>query len=1627
MNRTFTVCDANGKSRYDLEADEVTLLFLDTLMAQLNAGTAEANVDFEYADYFEYEDEEGDKMAVRTDEELNSMLLSCDPSDSIRIFLKSSKPIQKASCSLSKIKPGQLHRLERLGSGKFGTVYRVIDENDQEFAVKCLSDTNDQATNMNLLNEIEILKKCKSPYIVEFYGASLEEGEWLIRLELMDGSSLDRYQQLPVAVLGSVSVAIISGLKYLWSLKIMHRDIKPSNFLVNTKGDIKLSDFGVSRQMLFSAIFSNVGTNRYLAPERIAEYSDVWSLGLALAEMALGRFPIGSTHNEWLEFIMSRQNPSVDVQFCGQSFQELIDQCLQIEPERRPKPEHFDQMQFIIQNTPINKLVVAKMKNVNLYCAEQVLSPDVSSKVEGSKFVCVDYATGRVFFLSAENLIIVEQNGADHEIVALNLIHEVSGNSPVVLFDYLHDSSELCFICRSGHVFTYDLIEKSLSERGCIIDEVWGGSWSPDFQTLVIATKNLLISISRDFDTIDEIDLFPKHAGREELQTLGWGSKQTQFQGQAGKANREKLDLDRVPTKLHQWDNVDYNTLVCWRPDAQILVTSTIEEISHEALRDENGEHNVLGRRVRVWDRNLQLLSCCDVLAGIEPTLALRPGKSLILTSRLYGYEDEKQTRSLWFFEQNGQYFNNSLLPVTEDAIVKRLQWNADGSILMVAVQYPKLGKDQLQFWTISNAEWALKSALDFTDRIVECFFLTELSLIAYCLTASGKLWKFEMARVYNCVDGIAVSVCEDNLRFTDFNKAPIPPPMCHSNVKLPKSSENNYEFTSSLALNEKAQLVTLSSMSNLHFYKLKDLTAQHTRSISCRHLNNGILYGINWATHDETTVTLCFCDSTDWKVFAVCENEFRELYVSKTPIVYQVLSGEKLFVVDMFSKCIIFNLTNQKIEHSFETKTRSFFDWKLLSPRHALMYNDKIILDDCTSFSVTSTEDFIVASTFSHKLLLLNLNSFEKEQASTAGYIVGEGRLIERGANIIGHEPGSTGIRCVLQMPRGNLEQVCPRDLLIERTKTLIDRHEFRNALKEMRRHRLNMNLIFDHNPSSFLDSVPEFVKQFDTNQQLDTDLLQLFVASLEEDDCTRTLFARSYNNSPLVSKNAPAFTIPDKVEKVCKLLLEQIKASEPSMDPRAFEQIYTVILSCYVKPKESKRVQFLSNSLRHLCYSVQESILFDAALRTYDLNIVSMIADKQQKDPREYLPIIAELKSKTPEEYRNYFICVRLQDWSQALKHLAKVPERFDECLDLIKQHSLYVDALSILTIEICQIYADYLLAKSEYQLAAIFFEKCQNWEKSLKSLECGRLSNEFIQFYSRLDNEQKDLLKNNYTIGLKKMAVQLEQYDQFRDVAEVLKSLDIEANLKKVLEMYAKAGDWSKLVNIGREYKQLELAADLLKQRSHFLLTLFDEWTSTLKDRHSRLLVLRQLKAKQLEEWTEASGDVDLGQSETMSEASTMSNISRMSTVSTVSSRKRKNIQKKKANIKEGSHYEDSAILLSLKKLCLSIDELQDEMVQLLPALLALDLIDEAKQIHEKFDWLLSECQHISKSIWPEFLKPATLPGPIYETYRGEDGIIRMPVELGALPTRIRMDDELIPPIFRKNVQWKLSHFV
>lgn len=73
--------------------------------------------------------------------------------------------------------------------------------------------------------------------------------------------------------------------------------MKPSNVLVNSKGEIKLCDFGVSGKLIDSMANSFVGTRSYMAPERLrgdgyTVQSDVWSFGLSLVELSIGRYPI---------------------------------------------------------------------------------------------------------------------------------------------------------------------------------------------------------------------------------------------------------------------------------------------------------------------------------------------------------------------------------------------------------------------------------------------------------------------------------------------------------------------------------------------------------------------------------------------------------------------------------------------------------------------------------------------------------------------------------------------------------------------------------------------------------------------------------------------------------------------------------------------------------------------------------------------------------------------------------------------------------------------------------------------------------------------------------------------------------------------------------------------------------------------------------------------------------------------------------------------------------------------------------------------------------------------------------------------------------------------------------------
>ncbi|KAL4700406.1 hypothetical protein H8959_014410 [Pygathrix nigripes] len=90
------------------------------------------------------------------------------------------------------------------------------------------------------------------------------------------------------------------------------QNVKPSNILVNSRGEIKLCDFGVSGQLIDSMANSFVGTRSYMSPERLqgthySVQSDIWSMGLSLVEMAVGRYPIPPPDAKELELMFGCQ------------------------------------------------------------------------------------------------------------------------------------------------------------------------------------------------------------------------------------------------------------------------------------------------------------------------------------------------------------------------------------------------------------------------------------------------------------------------------------------------------------------------------------------------------------------------------------------------------------------------------------------------------------------------------------------------------------------------------------------------------------------------------------------------------------------------------------------------------------------------------------------------------------------------------------------------------------------------------------------------------------------------------------------------------------------------------------------------------------------------------------------------------------------------------------------------------------------------------------------------------------------------------------------------------------------------------------------------------------------------
>jgi mitogen-activated protein kinase kinase 1 len=166
-----------------------------------------------------------------------------------------------------------LETIKVIGKGSGGVVQLVRHKfSNNMYALKVIQMNIHETVRKQIVQELKINQSSQFPYVVVCYHSFYNNGIISIVLEYMDGGSLadiiKQVKQIPEPFLAVISKHVLKGLDYLHQVRhIIHRDIKPSNFLVNHKGEVKISDFGVSA-VLASSMGQRetfVGTYTYMS------------------------------------------------------------------------------------------------------------------------------------------------------------------------------------------------------------------------------------------------------------------------------------------------------------------------------------------------------------------------------------------------------------------------------------------------------------------------------------------------------------------------------------------------------------------------------------------------------------------------------------------------------------------------------------------------------------------------------------------------------------------------------------------------------------------------------------------------------------------------------------------------------------------------------------------------------------------------------------------------------------------------------------------------------------------------------------------------------------------------------------------------------------------------------------------------------------------------------------------------------------------------------------------------------------------------------------------------------------------------------------------------------------------
>ncbi|XP_053405572.1 putative elongator complex protein 1 [Mercenaria mercenaria] len=1213
-------------------------------------------------------------------------------------------------------------------------------------------------------------------------------------------------------------------------------------------------------------------------------------------------------------------------------------------------------------------------------------------------------------------------------------------------------------------------------------------SWSPEQELVILTTgAETLIMMTREFDPIIELSLHPDKSGEAEFVQVGWGKKETQFHGSAGKQAAYVKPEEVKPAMT--WD--DRVPRITWKADGQYFAISSIHP-------------NTGARKMCVWTREGVHHSTSENVDGIEQSLSWRPSGSLIATS-----QRRPNKHDIAFFERNGLRHGEFTLPFSVSQVkVKEVYWNNDSTIL--AVWCEDLSEDSnpksyVQLWTTGNYHWYLKQSLHFEgleQSIGAILWDPEQEYKLHVICKNGGYFQYTWAwtttySMGRCSEDQALVAVIDgaSVLMTPMRHMVVPPPMSAYQLQLP-AAVNQVMFAPPPQSNNVAVVLVDNRVAVFKFIE-KSQTGDEVKVNAAG--GNGFkrccsfptLHGIfsikglgedcgyplatshfTWISED----TILFATvSTSESPHSVIHKA--KMNCDKITVVGSTTVESRIFntAYDPCTKCLAVQLVDGTVL-KYTPEDEMLLPWETtdgievqfpspctqmalchiggetcvlgLTQRYRFYVNNVEVASNCTSFSVH--DEFLLLTTLSHTCRCISLHTKVKDLPTLSdgkAHPFDESvRRVERGSQIVVSVADDTNV--ILQMPRGNLETIHPRALVLTAVRKHLDRLQFLDAFTIMRKHRINMNLLYDHSPETFIQNIKLFVQQVAAVNHIN-----LFLTDLLEEDVTVTMYTAAYERNKTGAPDSASSQECNKVDKICDAVREALKSID--------ENKYMLsVITTYVrktKPQLEEALQLVKNlrdcendlphisaeeALKYLLFLVDVNELYDVALGTYDFDLVLMVAEKSQKDPKEYIPFMNQLR-KLETNYQRYTIDKHLKRYKKALENIVKCgPEHFSECLSLINEHKLHTTALQLYQSssseykEIASCYGDILSGKRQHEEAAIMYVKGDNWESALTSFTACHQWQQVFCMTSQLKYSSE------------------QESETARQIADDLKTRGRHSEAAIVLEQYAKDSEeaivtlihgclWDEAIRMMHKYRRTDFIETDLKSQ---LLESFDGHVSNLDQMkenfekyRTRLGVVRQEKEQARLELIESGGvgnvqDADLfsdtssatGESVQSSRYSAETTSSAYSKMSGRSVKNRRKAEHKRWKLKEGSEFEDFALISALAKIIKYVDGLREEMRSLVRALVMFHYDRQAEQIQKQFDSFLTLIDKSIPQIWldeesDQEFRPVLGPNTTANT-------IALAMQQGRTIQSSDREEKLDPvikfaPVLQKEVKWKL----